>query len=369
MKKILASSLMITSSIYAAEVKFNLEGRVDYVNQKQTFKSQAGTESKNDDAAFKFNRVRLNMTGTVNDQLSYRIRYAPLTSETAGVVRDSSTDRLEMYYVDHKTNYFTARFGKQLNAEVVGRESITSGSEFFLNTRVLSLHHADLGIYKTGLSLMFNQIEGQTFTLNAHTANKTVTDSTLNKKNTGMGFGAYYSGSFNDKMIQPHAGYTMDKQNYDGAGEKDITIKTLAVGNRLTVAGFVLDTDYRTYTKPERSAAVKKEETKSIYANLAYTINEFTPFINFINDKYDTAGTNAAVTTAAVTTAATATTTGTDYKRNAFGAGVLYKPYQDVNFRYHLVYTSDKTEFEGQTAADIKEISDNKFYFGFRADI
>lgn len=211
---------------------------------------------------------------------------------------------------------------------------------------------------------MFTQLEGHTFTLNAHTPNKTATDTTFNKKNTGMGYGAYYSGTFMDKMLQPHIGYTMDTQNYDGAGEKKRTIKTLSVGNRLVVAGFTLDTDYRTYTKPSYSSATFKEETKSIYANLAYTINEFTPFVTFINDKYNTGATNAVVANTA-----TATTTGTDYKRNAIGLGTLYKPFADVNFRYHLVYTSDKTEFEGQTAADIKEISDNKFYFGFRADI
>lgn len=362
MKKILASSLLITSSIYAVEVKFNLEGRVDYVNQKQTFKPATGAESKNTDSAFKFNRLRINMTGAVNESLSYRIRYAPLTNEAAGVIRDSSTDRLEMYYIDHKSAYFTTRFGKQFNLELLGRETIASGSDQFLNSRAFSLHHSDLGNYKTGLSLMFTQLEGHTFTLNAHTPNKTVSDTTLNKKNTGMGLGAYYSGGFMDKALQPHIGYTMDTQNYDGAGEKNRTFKTLSVGNRLVVAGFTLDTDYRTYTKP--SATNVKEETKSIYTNLAYTINEFTPFVTFINDKYDTAGANAVVTTAA-----TATTTGTDYKRNAIGVGTFYKPFADTNFRYHLLYTTDKTEFEGQTGVGIKELVDNKFYFGFKADI
>lgn len=361
MKKTVALCALISCSTMAAEVKFNLEGRVDYVNQSQTFKPVTGAESKNTDAAFKFNRLRFNMTGSVNDQLSFRVRYAPLTAETAGVIRDGSTDRLEMYFVDHKSTYFTARFGKQLNAELVGRESIGSGSDFFLNTRAMSLHHTDLGIYKTGLSLMFTQLEGQTFTLNAHTANKAATDTTFEKKNSGMGYGAYYSGSFMDKMIQPHVGYTIDTQNYDGAGEKNRTIKTLNVGNRLVVAGFTIDTDYRTYTKP--SSTNVKEETKSIYTNIAYSMNDFTPFITFINDKYDTAAVNAVVTTAANTT------TGADYKRNAIGVGTFYKPFADVNFRYHLLYTTDKSEFEGQTGAGINELVDNKFYFGFKADL
>lgn len=361
MKKLLLASALLSTNLYAVDVKFNLEGRLDFINQKQKLTAADGTEQKVDDSAFKFNRVRINALGNINEQLSYRIRYTLLSTDTNN--RDASSDRLEMYYIDHKSSLFTARIGKQLNSEVLGRESYNLGADAYINTRAYSLHNSELSMYKTGLSLIFKQIPGQTFTINAHTPNKTATDTTYNKKNNKLGYGAYYSGEFADKMIQPHLGYTMDSQNYDGVGEKNITIKTLAAGNRLTVAGFVLDTEYLIYTRPSRSAANPKDETKSIYTNLAYTIKEFTPFLIYINDKYDYEGTNKIVTPG------TTPTSGTDYTRNAYGAGVHYKPFADVNFRYHVVYTTEKTKYKEQTGANVKEVNDNKIIVGIRADI
>lgn len=361
MKKLLFASALLSTNLYALDVKFNLEGRLDFINQKQKLTAADETEQKVSDSAFKFNRVRINAVGNINEQLSYRIRYTLLSTDTS--TRDASTDRLEMYYIDHKSSLLTARIGKQLNSEVLGRESYNLGADAYINTRAYSLHHSELNMYKTGLSLIFKQIPGQTFTINAHTPNKTATDTTYDKKNSELGYGAYYSGEFLDKMIQPHLGYTIDNQSYDGAGEKNIAIKTLAAGNRLTVAGFVLDTEYLIYTRPSRSAANPKDETKSIYTNLAYTIKDFTPFLIYINDKYDYEGANKVVAPG------TTPTSGTDYKRNAYGAGVHYKPFADVNFRYHVVYTTEKTKYQEQTGANVKEVNENKIIVGIKADI
>lgn len=361
MKKILFASVLLSTNLYALDVKFNVEGRLDFINQKQKLTAANDTEQKVSDSAFKFNRVRINAVGNINEQLSYRIRYTLLAEDDNN--RDSSTDRLEMYYIDHKSSFFTARIGKQLNSELLGRESYNLGADAYINTRAYSLHHKDLSIYKTGLSLMYTQLAGHTFTLNAHTPNKTATDTTYDKKNSELGYGAYYNGNFFDKKLQPHLAFTIDNQSYDGANEKNVAIKTLAAGNRLLMGGFSLDTEYIIYTKPERSPLVPKDEVKSIYTTLAYTIKEFTPFLIYINDKYDVEGANKVVA------AGTTPTTGTDYSRNAYGVGVHYKPFADVNFRYHVVYTMDKVKYEEQTGTSVSKVSDNKIIVGIKADI
>lgn len=360
MKKTLLTTLLLSTNLHALDVKFNIEGRLDFINQKQKLTSTDGTKQTVSDSAFKFNRVRINAVGNINEQLSYRIRYSLFTEDTNN--RDNATDRLEMYYIDHKSQFFTARIGKQLNPEVLGRESYNLGTDAFINTRAYSLHNSELNMYKTGLSLMFTQLTGQTFTLNAHTPNKTAADTTApDKKNTELGYGAYYNGNFNNKMFQPHLAYTLDNQNYGGAGEKSIAIKTMAAGHKLTLAGFVLDTEYVIYTKPERSVTIPKDETKSIFTYLTYTHNEFTPFLIYINDKHDVGGANKAVTTASSQNA--------DYSRNAYGVGLYYKPYNDVNFRYHAVYTTETTKYEGQTGTGIAKSADNKITIGIKADI
>ena len=54
--------------------------------------------------------------------------------------------------------------------------------------------------------------------------------------------------------------------------------------------------------------------------------------------------------------------------KNTYVAGVMFKPYTDVNFRYHLAYSLSKQKFDDSAAAN-KEVKDNKIIFGIKADI
>ena len=109
-------------------------------------------------------------------------------------------------------------------------------------------------------------------------------------------------------------------------------------------------------TKANRNAGTntsyKKERTKSIYLNLAYQMNDFTPFAQYFSDKKDFEGLATS-----------------NYKKNAFALGVGYKPYNDVNLRYHLVYTNSKKELDSTLSSSTKKVNESNVLLGFKADI
>jgi hypothetical protein len=168
-----------------------------------------------------------------------------------------------------------------------------------------------------------------------------------------------------NKMVQPLFNYQTAAQDGDtdavaGSTTAKVNYTMWNAGLRSEVAGFVIDADYKELKKADRNsgtnvtAANKEQKTKSMYANVAYAYGEFTPMLTYINDKY--------------TTADTATATNANYKKTSFALGTYWKPMSDVNFRYHLMYTSAKTTYEG-TVATNKEVKDSRILAGIKFDI
>lgn len=364
MKMFIPAIALLSSTVMAADFKVNAEGRFDYVNS--TTKHEAVTATNNYEekrSDFQTGTVRFNAVATFSENLSFRARYRVGSIQTE-TFRDGTVGNLDLFFVDHKTSMFTARLGKQAQAELVGRETFVSGTDFLINSKVYTTINSDVSIYRTGASLIFSQIEDQTFTLNASVAAKseTLPDSSgdgNDSKNNGMGYGVYYNGKFAGKLFQPTIGYTMNKIDAESdagaANTSSATNKLLAVGFRSEVAGFTIDADFKNYKKPTTAvigAASNATKTDSIYTNIAYSWNEYTPFVTYVNDKFD-----SEVNTA-------------DYKRNAFAVGLMIKPIKDLNFRYHLVYINDVTKTDGATTAtDDKKLTANKFVAGIKFDI
>ena len=385
MKKIIATTAVLASSVaFAGDYKINLEGRTDLTMATVKTTAQAGTTTEEKWNNFSNQIIRLNMLANINDNLSFRFRYrfakgaaAPTTAfgtvsttGTAGTAtsREETGTQLDYLYMDHKNSMFTTRFGKQnWGGMPYGREGIVSGTDVFLTSAVGTNYKTAFGSdYRYGLTAMFKIMDNQTLDIGLSNPNSTFTDTTgTSKKNTGLAYNVVYTGNFANKMFQPLFAYSMATQNGDtdataGSTTKNVTYSIWNAGVRSEVAGFTVDADYKVLTKPDRNsgtnttAANKKQETKSMYANLAYAMGDFTPMFTYINDKYETAD--------------TATASNANYKKNSFAVGTYWKPMADVNFRYHLMYTSANTKYEG-TVATNKEIKDNRVLFGFKADI
>lgn len=360
MKKIIVTTTVLASTMaFAGDYKINVEGRSDLTmnTTKTTPVTGAATETKY--TSFRNNIVRLNMFAQVNDSLSFRFRHRFTNEAGATVARDNSSDMTDFIYVDHKNSFFTTRFGKQSWSNAAGRESMVGGSDVFITSDALTNFRSAVGEYRFGVSALVSPMEGHNLVLALSNPNKAVTDTTGNSKNNATAYGVYYTGSLMDKMVQPTFGLTIAPQDKEtaataGSETKKANYTLMSFGLRSEVAGFVFDADYKTFTKANRNAgtntAAVKETTKAMYFNATYGINEFTPFVTYTNDKY-TKESNAT----------------SNYKRNAMAFGVLYKPFADVNFRYHLAYTSATKKIDATTGT--KETKDNNILFGIKADI
>ncbi len=349
MKKMitLAAVAAISTSASAFDYKFNLEGRADF--QSSTTKTTTGgttTEVKQN--GFNSNLIRLNMMGNINDTLSYRMRYR-FNKEGTPTTRDDSTTALDYLYVDHKNSLFTTRFGKTNWAEAYGRESFISSTDLFLATAAYSAYNTNIGNYRFGVSATMTFMETQKLTLAISNPNTAVTDAGTEQKNTSLAYAAHYSSVMFDKMFQPTLSYTLAAQDGDAqAATTKADYSMMAAGFRTEVANFIVDADWKQFKREKRTTAGADDKTTSIFANLSYNINEFSPFVQYANDKFsDELTSNAA-----------------EYKKNTYVAGVMFKPYTDVNFRYHLAYSMSKQKFDLPS-----EVKDNRIIFGIKADI
>jgi len=358
-KLIVASSVLATSVAFAGDYKINVEGRSDLIMSTTKTTAQAGTTDEDKETSFKNNIVRLNMLGTVNDNLTYRFRYRFTKNET-DTTRDTASDMLDYLYVDHKNSYFTTRFGKQNWSETYGRESFVAGSDVILSSAVKANHNTDVGEYRFGVSAKFKILENQNLTVFVSNPNKALTASTGNAKNNSVAYGVACNSTWMDKLIQPVWSVTIapqdgDKEAAAGARTKTANNTLYALGLRSEFSNVTLDADYKQYTKANRNdgtnTAAVKETTKSMFFSAAYAMNEFTPFFQYVNDKFTKENTAAS-----------------DYKKNQFAVGVMYKPFADVNFRYHAVYTNSSQKFDS-TLATNKEVKANNIIFGIKADI
>lgn len=361
MKKLLVVSVLAATSTVASafDYKINLEGRGDFINTNKKSTTATGVTTTTKENSFVSSLIRLNMMGVINDNLSYRLRYR-LNGAPTAIARDATSDKLDYLYIDHKNSMFTTRFGKQNWAEAFGRESIVSGSDVFLTSLTASNFKSAVGDYRYGATAMFKFLDTNSLNLAVSNPNAAVSDSAANTKNTALALGAYYTGSFANKMIQPLLAYTLAPQDADAdhttatsiSKKGDFTLWN--AGLRSEVAGFIIDADYKNFKKENRNSSTStsfvKEETKSIYANVSYVIGEFTPIATYVNDKFDSE-TNTA-----------------DKKINSFAVGTYWKPMADVNFRYHAMFTSAQTKADGATST-VAKVDDKKIYFGFKADI
>jgi len=370
MKKIIATTAVLASSVaFAGDYKFNLEGRYDFVNSSA---KQGSVEEKYNN--FSNSVIRLNMLAQVNDQLSFRFRYRylksganPVVTSAFGTVESTRESgqgsQIDYLYADYKNQWFTTRFGKQNWAEAMGRELFPSATDVLVKSQANSDYSSAFGSdYRAGVSAIF-KMDANTLTLAVSNPNTSIADAAGPKmENTGLALGAFYNGSFMDKLIQPVFAYQTTKINGDKDNTdvtkitKDGTNTAMAVGLRSEFSGFTLDADFKQVKRENRNSATTATtlypelKTTSMMATLAYAYGSLTPWLTYINDKaeYDD-------------------TTTADFKKSTMAAGLFWKPMADVNFRYHLVYASSTKEKDGTIA--LTKIEDKKIYLGFKADI
>lgn len=376
MKMLIPALALLSTTAMAADLKFSAEGRFDYANS--TVKHEQVTTTNNyEEKRGEFNSgvLRLNATATFSENLLFRMRYRLSTQGSdASKASDLTYSNLDFFYVDHKTEWFTARLGKSNQVDSLGREQYVSGSDYpttftttytSSNSAVYNAVNSDASLYHAGATLTFTQVPMSNISVAVFNPRKSTTytdtaSATNDAKNSKLGMGFYYNGNFMEKMLQPTLGYT----SFAIAPETDFTTNTasatntlMSVGLRSEVVGAVIDLDWKQYKKENTlvgatAATNTEDKTTSIWANVAYTWDNLTPFVNYINDKYEVVS----------------TTKTSEYKRTALSAGLMIKPIKDLNFRYHVTYTNDVKKLDAATSGD-KKVTANQIAAGIKFDI
>lgn len=362
----------ISTSASAFDYKINLEGRADFNHDNVKTTTAAGGEASGQANNFMTNLIRLNLAGSINENLTYRFRYRFQNegSNTAGTPavtrRDGSTSSLDYLYMDHKNSLFTTRFGKMNWAEAYGRESFLSSTDLFLATDAYRAYDSGIGNYRYGVAGTYTFLESHKLTLAISNPNPTATDAgtavtaggistPTGASNNSLAYAAHYSSVMFEKAFQPMLSYTIANQDADSAnatGNVSAKFQMMAAGFRTETMGLTVDADWKQFKREKRFAAGTDDKTTSIFANVAYNAGEFTPFVQYANDKFSTE-----------------TSSASEYKQNTFAGGVMWKPFGDVNFRYHLVYTNINKKYDNVTGTAIQKITDNRVTFGIKADI
>lgn len=292
----------------------------------------------------------MSLTGNINENLTYKFRYRFNKTEATNTTRDNSTKSLDHLYVDHKNSIFTTRFGKTNWAEAYGRESFISSTDLLIASDAYTAYNSNIGTYRFGVSGTYTFLDTNKITLAISNPNPELTDTTAataanEKKNTALAYAVHYSSVLFDKAFQPTLSYTTAKQDNDVKSAKNTM---MAAGFRTeAVANLVVDADWKQFKAESQTNGGVDTKTSSIFANVAYNINEWSPFVQYINDKVKGAA-NA------------------EYKKNSVVGGVMWKPFADTNFRYHLAYTNVNKKFD--VAANGK-VKDNIITFGIKADL
>lgn len=330
MKSFLTTALAITAMTSAAHAgSLNLDMRADY--NSTTYKDSATADS----SKFYFKTGRLDYSGKAMDNLSFRARIAFNKSTTSGI--DSSHAAVELAYLTHKmSDNFSLTAGK-FNTEFGGFEGATSGADLYMTSPFYTptgnattlLGTKDL-LYMTGAKA--------TLTFGGNQIHLMATNETDTKagpvatQNSNM-YGVTWKGAFMEKALN----FTLSHHMMAGP-VKDDKHAYSAAGVMWNSAPVAVSVDYLMGEFKTDSTGFKDSLT-SIVAKLAYTdLEGITPRIEFASSEEKIGG-----------------ATDKTNKYTTIGAVVEYKPYNDVNFRYHLAYNNTKSALDGVAKDAIKD--------------
>jgi hypothetical protein len=354
MKTLLLISLMLTMGSYSFAYKLNsstmefapadptyapkidMEGRVDLTNSSAiTSLNGGGQNTFVNGTAFVFNAMRPRIIGKATDELSYVLRLNLGKANTA-VARDNTTDLIDQAWGDYKPMQgLNIRVGKQNFLQVTGWESVYYLTDVFTYSSTFNKNAQTYGYYRSGVAATYNWGD-HNFTLAATNAAKNNTEATGSSQlNNGLAYSFYYDGQFLDGMIKPILAYTMYQM--DGNADVAPAIQTnstndtlIAVGVRIApIEGLTVDVDYDNLNQPNQNSLTQANNqlTTTIRGEARYQFGQFIPFVNYISDKSTAFGTIAAPNAG-------------NFTLNTYDVGVMYYPFKDKNFRYHVVYSN-----------------------------
>lgn len=320
MKKFLIAAVATTAMTSAAQAgSLNLDMRADYNSTTYTDSSQT------DFTKFYFKTGRLDYQGKAGEDLSFRARLA-FNKGAVPAKSDSTQPAVELAYVTHKMTDFFALSAGKFNTEFGGFEGATSGADLYLTSQFYTGRGPDGGLdsqvfgtsdllYMTGVKATVSFAD-QNIHLMATNEKMSETEASFDQ-NQSM-YGAVWRGSFLDKAFMTNLSYHM----MNGPADKDSN-QFIAAGVMWNAKPIMFAVDYL-MSEFKEDASGDKDAVTSIVAKFAYTgWEQWTPRLEFISseEKIEIGGAET-------------------NKFMGYGVVVEYRPYTDINFRYHLAYNN-----------------------------
>lgn len=263
MKKIILPivSLLITGEAFAANLMVDLKTEQ---NSKSYFHSDRLTSSR-----FTFRTARLDLKGTFNENLKYRLRTAFNDDALKNSV-DGIQDTISLAYIEHSLNDgFTLTAGK-LNTLIGGYESSTTAPDMYLRSQAYNVSSPQGGLdtelgslndllYLTGAKMAY-EWNNQSLTY--------VVANNYNDARSKNTHGLIWNAKLNDKSVLLNASWHMA----EGLADGDVH-NYYDLGVSLTSGRFNMATDLH-YIQGEQDATGNEDSIKSIYSQMGYVLND-----------------------------------------------------------------------------------------------
>ncbi|RYZ89172.1 MAG: hypothetical protein EOP06_09725 [Proteobacteria bacterium] len=352
MKRLLAALCVLTLSISAHAVSsLGYDFRADYQNLQ--FNREAGLPNAQ---RFYLKTGRLYLKGTLNERISYELRwgfYKPaVETATANSSRDSLNSSVEYANVtDHMSEVFALTVGK-FNTEIGGLEGATSGADLYMvspnygHSAAVSISGTgagrNLGINQSGASnlLYMTGVKGDfiitpdqhIYAVVANNVGDNVDSGGRFNQDRGL-LGVIYKATFFEKAWTVLASYHEISPGATTAGaatDSSTKHSFASAGVRYDTSAIVTSVEVNATEFKDGVGIGGKDQLASVVGKFGYKMDSWIPRLEaFVSEEL--VGTPAAAGGA----------TARDLKNNytGYGAVVEYKPTAD-NFRYHVAYNS-----------------------------
>lgn len=349
MIKFLITALAVSMLTSMAHGSINLDFRADYNSTE--YKDDADTIPGS--ARFYLKTGRIDYKGKLNEDLSFRARWAFNKNATVAT-KDNTTTAIELAYLEHKFNdSFSLQLGK-VNSEIGGFETGTSSADLYLTSenytrstisRATPSTLTNLQVlYMTGVKGTFN-FEGQNIHVlltdnTSDTTSAAPSGATISNQNRGM-MGLAWKGSFLEKTLGTVLSYYEASPNGGNGDDKHTWISGGVKYDMSPVTAYI---EYHSANYKDGASGDNNTLT-SIVFKAAYTgFEEWTPYIEYFNseDKREIG-------------------TATTDKYNGYGFVAEWAPKKENTFRYHLAYNIVNEELEEGT-----KYTKNEFVVGAR---
>lgn len=317
MKKLLITLAAVAVATSAQAGKLNFDARFD--SDSASFNTDA---AKPGYQKYYVQTGRVDWNGSVNEDLSYRLRLRFDKDGTTVNSRDSLNNTTDLAYFAHKMGDFTLIGGK-FDALMNGFEGATNGADLYFKSQAFS--DSSTVRYGTGVGATYAYGD-HAFTLaTMNPLTDEVQGSNFAQTNSLAAF--IYKGSFMEKALGVQASYHQTHAAYD----KDATYSYILAGVKYEQSAWMVSFDANMNSYKNKTTANNTDTLNSYVVTGGYNVTDMITV-------------KAKVEMSSKVAKAAAGDNKDTY--TGIGAAVEFKPIKDTNFRYHLAYTSvaDKNE-------------------------